>query len=83
VLFTGRREAVKLGAAVVLGRAPLGDDQPALLEAVQGGVQRSLFHLQRVVGALLDPARGAVALRKSIDASAMPGRWRRGSQVYT
>src|SRR3712207_4981047 len=56
-----RGERVELRAPVVLRLPPLGRDPPALLEAVQRGVEGTLAHLQHVARGLLDPVGDAVA----------------------
>src|ERR1041384_7782480 len=51
---SGGGEGVELGAAVVLGRAPLGVEQAAILEAVQRGVEGALVDLEDAARDLLD-----------------------------
>ncbi len=57
-----RRQAVELGAPVVLGRAPLRANPPLLLELHERGVERALIEPQRVAAHLLDAPRDAVAV---------------------
>ena len=52
---SGLGELIELRLAVVLGVAPLGVDQPLLLEPVQRRVERALVDLQDVFGNLVDP----------------------------
>jgi hypothetical protein len=49
-------------AAVVLGGAPERRDPSPVLEAMQGRIERSVFDLQHVVGALLDGVRDGMAV---------------------
>src|SRR5688500_5443254 len=49
-----RGEPVILGAAVVVARAPLAVDPFLELEALQGGVQRALVHVEHTPGHLLN-----------------------------
>src|SRR5688572_4880864 len=53
LFLAGGREAVELGAPVVLRDAPVGGDEPRLLELVQRGIQRPFLDTQDVIGALL------------------------------
>lgn len=50
----GRGQLIVLRLAVVLRGAPIAPDQPPFLEAVQGGIERSLPDLQRVTRELLN-----------------------------
>src|SRR5205814_9247356 len=49
-----RGQAIELRAPVVLGRARIEGNPPALDQAVQRRIQRSLLHLQHIVRAALD-----------------------------
>ena len=60
-----RRQAIELRAAVVLGRAVLERDPPALDQAVQRRIQRPLLHQQHVVRSLLDRLGNGVAVRRA------------------
>src|SRR5262245_44341858 len=51
---SGRRERVVLRLAVVLAVAPLGVDEPLLLETIEGGVERALRDVERAAGNLRD-----------------------------
>src|SRR6185437_2099638 len=55
-------EAVVLGLAVVLGGAPLTVDPALDFEALQGGVERALVHVQDAGRKLLDPLADAPAM---------------------
>src|SRR5688500_12559004 len=59
-----RGQSVKLGAPVVLRRAFLKGDPSTLDQAVQGGVQRSLLHLQHIVRRVLDGLGNGMAVRR-------------------
>jgi len=48
-------DLIELRAATQLGDAPLGLDEPILLEAMQRGIQRALIHAQCLARDLLDP----------------------------
>jgi hypothetical protein len=58
----GAREGVELGAAVVLRRPPRGLEQPAIFEAVEGGVERALLDGEVAPGDLLDTEEDPVAV---------------------
>src|SRR6185503_11540917 len=49
-----RGQPVELGAAVVVGSAPLGLEPAAHFEAMQRRVERALFHPQHLLRGLLD-----------------------------
>src|SRR2546430_17527272 len=49
-----RRQRIKLRPAIVVRLAPLGLDPSALLEAMEGGIQRSLIHLEHFLRHLVD-----------------------------
>src|ERR1051325_7180659 len=51
----GGGHVVIAGAAVVVRRRPVARDQPRLLEALQGGVERPLVDLEHALRRLLDP----------------------------
>jgi len=55
-------ELVEAGFAVVFRRAPLGADPAAVLQAVEGGVQRAMLHLKDFVGAMFDDVGDRVAV---------------------
>jgi len=59
------RQLVELGFAVVLAAAPLALDPAALLEAVQGGVERAFTYGENVICELLDPSGDGVSVRGS------------------
>src|SRR6266540_631538 len=58
------RERVEPGVAAGIGRRPLGAHPPALLETMEGRVQRALLHLQDVARHLLQPLGDGVAVRR-------------------
>src|SRR3954471_1925011 len=62
LLAPGPRQRVELRAPVVLGITPRRLDPALLLETVERGVERSLVHLQHVLGQLLQPLRDAPAV---------------------
>src|SRR3954463_4627909 len=62
LFLSGCCQAVELRAPVVLTNPPLGGDQSALLQLVEGRVERPFLHLQHVARAVLDPARDPVAV---------------------
>ena len=47
-------ERIILGVAAGFGFAPLGREPAALFEAVQGGIERALLHLEDVARDLLN-----------------------------
>ena len=73
-----RRQGVDLRAALVLGGPPLGADPALLLQLVQGGIERAVAHLQRVLGhlsqALADGPLNASAHKNLGDNANMPAR---------
>src|SRR5258708_15387249 len=54
LLAPGARERVILRLAVVFRGAPFCGDPAALLEAQQGGIERTLVQLEQILGNLLD-----------------------------
>src|SRR5690242_11289300 len=50
LLSTLRRQLIKFRPSVVLGDSPLGLEPAPLFHAVEGGVERALFDVERVVG---------------------------------
>jgi hypothetical protein len=58
-------ETVELGAAIVLGEAPLGVDDAVQLESMKGWIERPFFDAQDFVGNLLDPLRDAPTVHRS------------------
>jgi len=60
-----RAEPVKLGATVVVRRAPRGQQPASHFQAMQGRIQRALFDLQHVIRRTLDELRDAVAVQRS------------------
>ena len=61
----GGGELVVLGFAVVLGEPPLGLDPPALLEPVEGDVERPVLDGDGPVARVLDPPGDGVAVARS------------------
>ena len=59
------RQAIELGAPVVLGRAVVEVDPAALDQPVERRIQRPLLHLQHVVGAALDGLGDGVAVGRA------------------
>src|SRR5262249_35168563 len=55
LLPAGARQRVELGAAIVLGRAPLRLDPAAPLQPVERRIQRSLLDAKRILRDLLNP----------------------------
>src|SRR5688572_31155323 len=47
------RERVELGVAVVLGGAPFSLDQALFFHAIERRIERTLFHVQRIIGELM------------------------------
>src|SRR3954453_12076767 len=56
---------VETRAAVVLGGAPFGADETALLEPQQRGIERALVDLQRVLGHLFQALRDAPPVERA------------------
>jgi hypothetical protein len=54
------REAIVAGAAIVFGRPPERSDPAAILEPVEGGIERPVLDLQHVLGAMFDGLRDGV-----------------------
>src|SRR5579885_862970 len=61
LLAAGRRQLIEAGAAIIVGRAPLGDHPAFQQHTLQGGVQRPFLHLQNVAGGLLDVLGDSIA----------------------
>ena len=61
----GVGEPVQLGAPAELGRAPLGLHPAPALEAIQGGIERALFHQHGVAGRVLDEPGDGVAVART------------------
>ena len=59
-----RGEAVKLGAPVVVGYAPLGVEQPLLLESEERRVERALLDEQGAARHLLNAEQHAVPVQR-------------------
>ena len=59
-----RGEAIVFGPTLVLRGPPLALHQAAVLQAVEGRVERALLYLERVVAQLLDPARDAESVHR-------------------
>src|SRR5439155_21259588 len=60
-------ECVKPRAAVVVRASPLGVDPSAVLETLQGGIERSVIDEQRVVRLLPDGAGDALSVLRAED----------------
>ena len=77
-----RRQRVEARPAVVVGRAPFGVDEPALLEPLQRRIQRAVIDDQHVVGLAAGSARAMpcpccgpkISVRR-ISRSSVPCRW--------
>src|SRR5437870_3530461 len=62
-IFAPRRgQRIELRAAVVVGFTPLRPDPSALLQAVEGGIERSLIHLEYLSRHLADALGDAPAV---------------------
>jgi len=78
-----RRQPVELRALAEIGMPPVGGNPVAMLEAVEGGVERALVDLEDVARDLLDapeiaqPWSGPVCSVRRIRRSSVP--WRRSS----
>src|ERR1700722_1643626 len=57
-----RGELVILGAAIGLSHRPFGGNPPALLHAMQGGIERALFDLEHLPRGVLDVDHDAIAV---------------------
>ena len=68
---TNGRQAVVLGAAVVLGEPPLGPEKPSYLEAVESRVERPFFDAEDVVRRLLDAAGDGVSVHQATRADGL------------
>jgi len=64
-LAAGGGERVELGAAIVLGGAPVCFQQPLADEAKESGVERALFDEQCVAGDLADAQEDAVSVKRT------------------
>src|SRR5215210_6603186 len=51
-------------AAVVVGLAPVARDQPSLLEALKGRIERTLVHLEYALRCLLNALANAPAVHR-------------------
>jgi hypothetical protein len=60
------REGVKLGAAIIFGRAPLCSDPSTSFEAMQRGVERTLLNAQNIFRDLLQSLRDSPAMLRFI-----------------
>src|SRR5215831_200905 len=60
-----RSQPVVLGAAVVLGDAPLRGNPSCLLDAMQRRVQRSFFHTEQTVRNALDVENDAIPVNRT------------------
>src|SRR5262249_50859461 len=61
-LASSRGEPVVLGPTVVLGGSPLARDQALALQAIERGIERPLFDLERAARDLPDTKKHAVAV---------------------
>src|SRR5512146_2318591 len=59
------REPVILGAALILGDAPLGGEQIPFFQAVEGGIERALLHQQSAGRNLLDAQKHPIAVQRA------------------
>ena len=64
LLPAGGGELVEARALALVGEPPLALDEAALLEAVQGDVERSVRDVERAGRAVADDARDAVAVAR-------------------
>src|ERR1017187_953739 len=64
LLASQTRQRIEFCFAAGFGFAPLGLQPSALFEAVEGGIERPLLHLQDVARDLLDALRDAVPMRR-------------------
>src|SRR5687768_16039569 len=60
LLSAGLRERVETGLAVVVGGSPVGDDPAALLQTLEGRIERPVIDEQHVVGLLFDGTRNTL-----------------------
>src|SRR5262249_21235437 len=58
----GFGETVEAGFATELGHAPVGLDQAAALEAVEGRIERAVFYGQRAISGIREPAGDRIAV---------------------
>src|SRR5262245_9434224 len=63
----GLGERIEAGPPVVLRRAAFGADEPALFEALQGGIERAVVDNQHVARLRLDRARDALSVLRAED----------------
>ena len=61
----GLGEAVQLGPAAKLGRAPLGFHPAPSLQAIEGRIERPFFDEQGVAGRVLDEAGHGVPVARA------------------
>src|SRR5205823_14643161 len=62
ILAPRRRQRIELRPAIVVRLTPLGLDPSALLKAMEGGIERSLVHLEHFPGHLPDALGDAPAV---------------------
>jgi hypothetical protein len=72
-------EFVELGAAIVIGRAPVCLEESLADQAIQSWIERTLFNEQRPVRDLLDAQKNAVPVERPRETafrmrSRVPGR---------
>ena len=60
-------QAIKLGATIVFGCPPLGFEEAAEFEAVQGGVECAFFYFEELLGGLVYPLGDGVAVLWAAD----------------
>jgi hypothetical protein len=65
---TGSGDLVGSNAAISGGDTPLGLDQLGFEQPLKRGIERTLFHLQQVVGSLLD------VLDQSVSVGRLPAK---------
>src|SRR5262249_56788416 len=63
-LASESRQAVELGAAIILARLPLGRDPTLLLQLVQSSVERPVADLQDVAGNLFQALPNCPAVER-------------------
>ncbi len=64
LLAAGPRQAVELGAAVILAWLPFGGDPALLLQLVEGRIERSVADLEDVAGNLLEALADRPAVQR-------------------
>ena len=78
-------QRVELRSPVVLGGAPRRREPALLLEPMEGGIERSVAHLQDVARHLLEPLADAVPVhglrRKNLQEQQVEGALYRGPRV--